>query len=190
MKFNIDAENINRVIEAINNAPPERFIMSQYMSDRVNLCKTAACIAGWTIIACDIEEYRLCKQMGYNYVIEYSATYRLLKDGKELMAPSADMNNLEELFVSPLFRMRGPSFSVEEFIEIIYHYIPEAIRKNCESAIVRHQEFTHWELFDYLPAEARKAAAIKVLEHLRDTGEIDWMLAVKHGVATIPVTGA
>lgn len=172
----MNKDNINKVIAAIEAASAERFIMS-YPFNGLNYCNTAACVAGWALMVRRKEELDTLKLLPIEYDEEYSG-FDLKSSMGTIHNYAREILGLNRDQASDLFYLESDH---HEAIETICEAIIQILDRHDISPDIDHRYYADatLSLFDRLPAEIRKRAAINVLLILRDTGVVHWRAAIK-----------
>lgn len=152
----MNTDNITKVIELIKSKPAEKFIMGEFFADWSGLssedvvdCKSAMCVAGWTIVAC--RPQALPTIMAHE--IEPTAA----------LALGLTREQQQDLF----FMNCVPH---QELLNLGAHD-PDA-----DCAEIYHKRVL--PTFDTFPAELRRQAAINVLTILLEVGQVHWLPAI------------
>ena len=173
----MNLEAINRTINLVKKAPPEQCQMKDFCEDNVLslhpedfkrskpkiTCGTAHCAAGWAIAA--------------NFQIAAKACAAIQKQRQSLEV------NIERIAAAVLDIDNHQSDQL--FLINTSEYGEDKIR--IAATLAKHGLIWHWNIltnFDRLPHDLRKQALINVLEILRDTGQVDWPLALEKADAT------
>lgn len=178
---------IQRTIEAIEQADAKRIKMTEYFDDlynveeeEFNICKTPACIAGWVILAHNIQDdgtkkFKTKSDLNSN---------RLSFDKQANVWLGLDFRISKQLFMMELLNTSPDTY--RQFYLICTAITGRSIKLDKVGAPEDPYPSDLMIVFDELPAEYRKQAALNVLRHLRDTGEVDWLTALKKAYLDLP----
>ena len=149
-------DNINKLINRLESLKPELFVMSEFYGWKSE-CGTPACIAGWAYLEV---KPRAAKTNLRNLTFE---------DIEGVAGPYLGITSLQ---AEQLFSMTTVPMSSAEITFFLKDHLKGGYPYN---------KF-HFTYFDNLPARLRVLCGIEVLKILRDTGEVNWLEAIKQGV--------
>lgn len=165
MSLNIEA--IDKTIDAIRRGG-NRVEMAVFIATPEHLCHTVACIAGWTVIANEPElACPLTLPRGEPWDVSAARILGLPDDDKAL--PWGFTKTSNALFMMYLGTQESAVREQAELKGMILKQLGD--RAMPLLTVLRN--------FDFLPADIRTAAAINVLTHLKETGEVNWKLALQ-----------
>lgn len=164
MPLNIEA--VNKTIEVIKSSNPDKFRMGDFFSrdfeimkdnpDPDEICFTAACIGGWVVIG----------------NVEPAETINIINCG-DIDSIAGDLLGLSRTQRWQLFYLyEGYKANNIILYKALLNLLPPERRDSSTAK-------DNLSMFDALPAEVRHQIGIYVLEHLRDTGNVSWLHAVK-----------